>query len=170
MRMIVLYLALTLFTTIGFSQNFHSPNTISIISSQGGVNKTKSILLTWTLGENIVETSYINKGIITQGFHQSFFDNASTLGLNMSSESKFKPVVFPNPVNHKLHINLGLNTDSKFNVKIYDLTGRLTLESFTNIKGPEFWIDVVNFKSGIYILKISNENESFIEVYKIIKN
>ena len=72
--------AFAIITTFSFAQI--TPSTISVISAQGGFDKTESISLEWTLGENFVETVSLENNIFTQGFHQSYFNKASTLDVN----------------------------------------------------------------------------------------
>jgi len=67
--------------------------------------------------------------------------------------------IYPNPTNDFLYFN----TNDIFDIKIYDIMGKLVLNQKTIIGKNK--IDVNNLKSGIYIIK-SNNNEN----YKFVKN
>lgn len=77
--------------------------------------------------------------------------------------------VWPNPIENTLNIALqNTNGASKYGVQIYDLQGRTVLQ--TNLdtsKGKNQKIDMSKLATGMYILKLSNENQSITK--KIIK-
>lgn len=163
-----LFFAFAIITTFCFAQKI--PSTISVISAQGGIDKTEFISLEWSLGENFVETVSIEDKIFTQGFHQSYFIKASTLDINAIPENLFKSVVYPNPVNYELNIQLSTSENSRFNISLYDITGRFIKQSSVNTKNSSITINVTDLSSGMYILQISSINESLIKTYKIIKH
>jgi len=68
----------------------------------------------------------------------------------------------PNPTNNYLLIN-GLKENSK--IFIYDVFGKLVIEEKNTIGK----IDIQNLKSGIYILKVINNNEK-LNSFRFIKN
>ena len=140
------------------------------MSAQGGFDTLGEMTLEWTLGEPFVETVASNKNILTQGFHQSFSSNTSTLAINPIPESLFKSVVYPNPVNSLLNINLTTSEESKFKISLYEITGRFIKQSSVNTKNSSITINVTDLSSGMYILQISNANGSLIETHKIIKH
>jgi len=162
-----IFLAFIIITTFSFAQNFTS--TISVISAQGGFDKTESISLEWSLGEIFVETVSLAGIIFTQGFHQSF-SNASTLAIDAIPETLFKSVVYPNPVNNELNIQLSKSENSRFNISLYEITGRFIKQSSVNTKNSSITINVRDLSSGMYILQISNVDRSLIETHKIIKH
>ena len=146
-----------------FSQN----NISTLISPQGGFDKTEFISLEWSLGEIFVETINLSDNIITQGFHQSYFNTSSTLDISQPLENLFNIIVFPNPTNSELNVYISekLNID----YSLYDLNGRLIKQSLSNNINFNIQIDIKNLAVGIYILKLSNSNGLFLEEHKIIK-
>ncbi len=69
--------------------------------------------------------------------------------------------VYPNPANDI--VNLQINQDGKYAVKIYDITGKEVL-----VKAPEFLtssstspLNVSSLSQGMYIISIEGENQSF---------
>ena len=69
--------------------------------------------------------------------------------------------LYPNPVKRKIYLK---SVENIQNVKIYDLTGKIVIER-AGLIGTE--IDISNLLSGVYIINISTENNSF--TTKIIK-
>jgi hypothetical protein len=65
--------------------------------------------------------------------------------------------IYPNPVNHELHLSL----EDVQRVEIYDQLGKMIL-SETN---PHLTISVSSLPQGIYIVKISTENECYTEKF-----
>ena len=71
-------------------------------------------------------------------------------------------IVYPNPTNGILNINSNNNIIK--NIIIYDLLGKVVLEKSNNFEQ----LNISNLTNGLYLLKITRENEIFI--MKIIKN
>ncbi|MBE9491175.1 MAG: T9SS type A sorting domain-containing protein [Bacteroidetes bacterium] len=78
------------------------------------------------------------------------------LGIEDNSENIFN--LYPNPTNGKLQIN---TTQEIILIEVYSLVGQKVLETKTEI-------NLSNLVSGVYFVKIENEN-GFSEVHKIIK-
>lgn len=87
------------------------------------------------------------------------------LGLNYYDKSNIN--IYPNPSNGLFNLRIN-QYDSKINVQVVDINGRIILENKNvpfNIEGA---IDISDFQSGIYIVKITGDNLSYSQ--KIIKN
>ena len=67
--------------------------------------------------------------------------------------------VYPNPCKDVLFIEL--NSNSTF-VELFDITGK-KIVSFKTVNSDKYSIDISDLKTGIYFLKIQNEQEVFIE-------
>lgn len=83
-------------------------------------------------------------------FKVSAFDSSI---LSTSANNLDQVAVFPNPTTSFLNFS-GLRED--FNLEIYNLLGQKTLT--TNVTQARASIDVSNFESGTYVLKLKNEN------------
>ena len=75
--------------------------------------------------------------------------------------------VFPNPVTHTLNIRTGPSSDA-ITVQLFDLNGRVLLESQMDEFNKELSMDFKRFQEGVYLLKVI-QAEAF-NTYKIIKN
>ncbi len=91
--------------------------------------------------------------------------NWITLGLDDFEEtSNFK--LYPNPTNSTLNIEIQ-NVISNGTVEIYDMLGKqIFKQSITSNNVPQ--IDVANWNSGLYLIKISLEDS--VETKRFVKN
>lgn len=68
-----------------------------------------------------------------------------------------KVQIYPNPVTSgKIYINAETNTVK--NIELYDMLGKRIL--FTEMGGYQKELNVANLKAGVYILKLSEKNNS----------
>jgi hypothetical protein len=74
---------------------------------------------------------------------------------------------YPNPVNSKLTISTTNEFVGKVEVKVYNQIGEEVYRSINEVTFP-YQVDVSSFASGIYLIKVSDENNQ--EILKIIKN
>lgn len=82
------------------------------------------------------------------------------LGTAQFSDNTFQ--VYPNPLNHKMHIQSQTVVDE---VTIYDLLGKIVLQTQPGTVSPS--IDTNSLKSGMYVAKITSGNIS--KIIKIMK-
>ncbi|MDA9335620.1 carbohydrate-binding protein [Flavobacteriaceae bacterium] len=78
-----------------------------------------------------------------------------------------EPILYPNPVQDMLFINIGLTNLTRIPVEIYDLTGKLIVSKTYSPTSNTLSIDVSNIESGFFILKITTSEKT--HNYKIIK-
>lgn len=92
------------------------------------------------------------------------------LGINSVGETPFKFNVFPNPTKEKLNVNIDVNKETDFELKITDAMGKLVLfqtARFSALKNEQ-QINIEKLSDGIYFLKVvSKEGDS--GTIKIIK-
>ncbi len=106
------------------------------------------------------------------GMYYSIFDcseddnmnrlNKDSQNVNVDNLEKFK--ITPNP-NHG-NFNIGNFDNLIYSFSIYDLENRLILNEI-NINENVKYIDLERFKSGLYVLKITSNNN--LQIFKIIK-
>jgi hypothetical protein len=68
---------------------------------------------------------------------------------------------FPNPVNEQLNLNMNFSSNSKVNIEVYDLTGRLIKsKDLGNIAMGEFTaqLDLSTLTNGMYNISIISDN------------
>jgi len=79
------------------------------------------------------------------------------------SASKF--ILFPNPTNGIINIDLGKNNLNNTNLKVIDIFGKVIYN--TQITTQKTSINLSNYSKGIYLIQFSNQNGN--KVYKVIK-
>ena len=91
-----------------------------------------------------------------------YFDNVlQTNSLSTENFTDFKVNIFPNPIKNELFINSQSKQLTK--VEIFTILGKKVKEIRENIKK----INVEDLSSGLYLVKIYSQDESFVS--KIIK-
>ncbi len=71
-----------------------------------------------------------------------------------------------NPVLDSIDLLMPNDADENINVTVFDITGKVVLKNNIKRQGNELSIPFNNFKSGIYILKLGNDNTN---TFKILK-
>jgi hypothetical protein len=74
--------------------------------------------------------------------------------------------VFPNPANENLHIQIESNSNSSKIIQVFNLNGALVLEK--KYRENSFVVDVSNLSSGVYSIRLINNDESKIKTF--VKN
>jgi hypothetical protein len=81
----------------------------------------------------------------------------------ISSNNKSKININPNPFNNQLRLT-NINSDSK--IKVYNIHGQLVFDC-DNVDENQLEINTNNWKSGIYLIKVSDQNELL--HFKVVK-
>ncbi len=119
--------------------------------------------------ENGVWTSLIDPSSGGKSKFPFGIGHTNTLGIQQNLyDNQIK--VLPNPISddNKLLINTDLNNDLK-SVEICNLNGVTLLTETLNKLQPTFEISTINLKSGIYLVKILNNNNQIVYTKKLIK-
>jgi len=67
--------------------------------------------------------------------------------------------VFPNPTSNQLFVNIDLPSLENTEIQIFNLDGKLLLDNQFSSPQNQIELNVSNFASGIYILKITLDDE-----------
>ncbi len=125
----------------------------NIISGQG----TTSIEVIWDgIGESIVKVTETNEGLC---------ENSNELNVtiselvNQNTATNPNVLLYPNPVENLLQIDLSRRTDETINLLLYDINGRIHLQK-TYSSTPIF-LDINPFDNGIYQLQLINGTEQY---------
>ena len=92
------------------------------------------------------------------------------LSINDSFEL-MKVVLWPNPANDNIHININNNNSEKYIFELYDLRGvRLNIlhDGFLNTGAKNIQFNTTNLNAGMYIIMIRGNN-GFLKNLKFIK-
>jgi hypothetical protein len=76
--------------------------------------------------------------------------------------------MYPNPANNFISIKYAANSSKILNIKVYDNTGNIILQSnyTVNIGENNIMFNTSDYANGIYIFSIENESEIY--THKII--
>ena len=163
MRKILLILSGILFCFTGICQSV-APQ---VYATSGDHYIGTNAQLSWTIGEPVIETVSNTNNIITQGFHQTSYEITSIkenpdLGYNIS--------VFPNPVSNTLQINISSAVDnSNLQIELMDITGKILINEKVAGTIITHQLNMREYATGSYFLRITNEKEQLINSYKIQK-
>ncbi len=110
-----------------------------------------------TIGSPFNDDAGLNTGKV-QVFENSALVSVSELNsLNQIG-------VYPNPVND--FININLNKDQLSKIELYSMTGSLLFK--TELNAPAYTLNITNYPSGTYLVKVYNQNNDAINT-RIIK-
>ena len=126
-----------------------------VVTTAGSHGETTSGSLSWTVGEPVIETITDGTNTLTQGFQQS------KLTVTAISDLKVPGIelsVYPNPTNSFLSIEVKTDKQRDLLLSLFDLNGRLILQK--KMAGNKQTINMQNYKSGTYILKVMLEKDS----------
>jgi hypothetical protein len=162
MKKLLLVVVACLFAVTAFSQSISS----SVVATAGGYSTAGGLSLSWTLGELATETLTSTNLILTQGFQQGYYEITS-IDDPLSKLIDLK--VFPNPAVD--YINILIEDVDVKNVKIelYNLEGKLIYNEQWENSGSAHQLQLNNFSSSQYILRIIDEQNGKVNSFKIIK-
>ena len=134
-----------------------------VVSSNGDSKSAAGVEVSWTLGEAVIETLISGSNTLTQGFHQT------KITITALSEILFPGLdikVFPNPTPDIITIQFSEYVEgSRF--WLYDLRGKLLENKLISSADTE--INMKNYASGHYILKLTNKSRQPIQTFQVIK-
>jgi len=140
-----------------------------VIATAGEEYLTPSdLLLSWTVGESVVETYSDGSILIVQGYHQP---QIKVTPQQNYPANKDIVSVFPNPAVDFIKVSLKgelEKTGSRIKAELRDLLGKILFEG--EIAGNEEMIDIHLLANGAYILQLTAlENNLLIGTFKIEK-
>lgn len=134
-----------------------------VISSAGATQQAAGYVLSWTIGEPVIQTLSSGPNILTQGFHQS---KLIITAIGEIPEQNILITVFPNPT-HEFAIVKFNNQPKQNTYKLFDSTGRVL--EWRIINSTETQVDLIRFAKGTYFLKVFQDDNQPIQTFKIIK-
>jgi hypothetical protein len=117
---------------------------------------------TFSVGQISYKSPYGN--IVSDGVQQPY--EIATLGKSNFDTILLEMNVFPNPTSDELRLKIGENK-AILSYLLFDINGK-SLSNSMQIVDKETIINMKNFDSGIYFLKILSTNEA-LKTFKIIK-
>ena len=134
-----------------------------VVSSNGDSQSTAGVEVSWTIGETVIETFVSDANSLTQGFHQT---KVTITAVSEILIPGLEVKVFPNPTPEMITIQFSEYVEgSRF--WLYDLRGKLLENKLIGSADTE--INMRNYASGQYILKLTNKSRQPIQTFQIIK-
>jgi len=113
------------------------------------MNDASNIPVIWAIGTSATLTSHANRGVASL---------PRTAVANINSQKQIQFAMYPNPVQTKLNIVLPSSLEHA-TVKVYDILGKQVIQK--NLNNAFNKLDVSNINSGIYLIKIIGEDNTF---------
>jgi len=125
--------------------------------------KAESFALDWTLGEVAVASHNSPFGSLTEGFQQAFV-KIETPFISVKNVSEI--LITPNPASSFVVVKFLQEPKENIHWELFDITGK-SMQRNTFDLSSYHEIDVSSYPEGIYVLKISGENN--IQTHRITK-
>ena len=90
----------------------------------------------------------------------------STVGINKNEFEKLKVTVFPNPASDLIAIQFNDLVKYDFDIALYNINGKRIKQSKINKGQTIAYFDIETVYAGIYLVKISNENNA--KTFKVV--
>ena len=138
-----------------------------LITTSGGFLKTDEINISWSLGEVLTETFSLNDIFLTQGFQQS--DDFSNAIKTLKKES-LTFHLYPNPASTYFIIESPKSeySGNRHKIEIFDTYGKIIITKTINQQLNN--INIQNWLSGIYFIKLTNVDSKETETIVFTKN
>jgi len=140
---------------LAFSQTIQP----SVVNTTGGSIGDTEMLIEWSLGEMSIATIGNSSHLVTQGFLQPRLENQVGME-DIAIQADI--LAFPNPV--KDYMYLSAKSIDKWQIEIYDVTGKIILKTDFQPK-----LDLQTLKPGLHIVTLIDKKGLPITSFKIIK-
>jgi hypothetical protein len=165
---------INLIIVFSFLANIHvkAQNISAQVIANGGksINNTAG-MLQYTIGQTIAPTVQNGIQILTQGFQQP--EELAVTGISTTSWEGININVFPNPVQADVNISIEIekNENESFQLQAIDMNGKILLQQALSMQNGHnaTAIDVSQWVTGQYLIKIIKPNSNNIYTAKLIK-
>ena len=147
--------------------DFLNPNLGVILNSEKNILRTDDGGLNWTAdstGYHMSKCKMIDHSTVVAVGANGVIIKTNTLNINQEKKSKHSIVLYPNPTNEIISVNLK-NSEDKVQVKLYSLSGKV-IQSNRYFNPKNIKINISQ-EPGIYILEVILSNSKY--SFKVIK-
>ena len=134
-------------------------------SSSGFNSNGNSGIITYSVGQVVIDFNTGNNGSLVQGVQQPY-EIFSTLG-NDILNINLNLIAYPNPTTDQLVLGIENFKGKKFYYQLFNMEGKSLL--YDNCVDNKTHINLNEFPSNTYLLSIV-ENNTVIKTFRIIKN
>ena len=167
--------------TIGSTANFYSLDFLDInrgfvVGGNGAIFYTADGGLSWTNQSGCTTNTLINVRFLNQnlgyacGANGAIVKYTNTIGVE-EIENNFNLTVFPNPTNGLLTVNFYSGKNENVNLAIFDILGKELFSEKDIYNSGSFTkqLDISQYKSGVYFVKLQNKNSRIVKKIVIEK-
>jgi hypothetical protein len=133
-------------------------------SVAGGDASGSGGYVSYTFGQTFYTTNTSLDGAITQGVQQPY--EIYTLGIDDRSDIILKCLAYPNPTFDFIMLKIENIEIKDLSFQLFDISGKLL--AYKNVESNETKIEMINYISDIYLLKVIQDSE-ILKTFKIIK-
>ena len=155
-QFLLILIFLTSFANL-FSQS-KARETLDVISTSGSIIESEKIVISWTIGNNIIDFLQIEEALSPRPE-----DKPGVMEMEDGTLIKVYPTLTTGPVIIKVR---AVET-TQLNAEFLDLKG--TKLKIIKLDTDEVEVDLSNFKNGMYIIKITNKDVTDQKLVKIVK-
>ncbi|HCS20232.1 MAG TPA: hypothetical protein DIW47_06665 [Bacteroidetes bacterium] len=119
----------------------------------------------YTVGQTVYSTNSGTTGSAAQGVQQPY-EISTSVGIDIT-EISLELVVYPNPTNNAIMLNIGNYNNEKLTYQLYDMQGKL-LDS-NQVVYCSTTISLQDLPAGTYLLSLL-DNITLIKTFSIVKN
>ncbi|MEN8224485.1 MAG: HYR domain-containing protein [Bacteroidota bacterium] len=139
-----------------------------VIASAGGFNYGEMTTLSWTLGESVIETVSDDRMMLSQGFHQNYYEIIALGGI--PDGSTFEVEVYPVPTRDNVHIHITSDSETvNLMVELYDLVGNVVYKENVTSREFNYQINLYQYPANLFVLKVTDNETNYERMFKIIK-
>ncbi|MFW5721635.1 MAG: T9SS type A sorting domain-containing protein, partial [Bacteroidota bacterium] len=149
----------------------------TLIDKDWGIGDSVKVYQTWDIPDEVnpdslISVIFIQDEVSKEVYQTAFTGELSTItSINnlILPNNAFDFVIYPNPASDNIIIWLANKLHDDLNVYIYNTTGKLVHTGIINKESEFLEMNVNNLTSGIYYVKLTN-NESIVRTKKLIIN
>ena len=130
-----------------------------MLSSQGTAkNLPNGMYVSQSIGQlSVIGNQTVQGYTYGQGFQQSVWSKY----INSNSTSNITTITYPNPFINTVNFQFSQVINDNISIAIYDVRGRLVFTEEKNPTGNILTIELPNFASSNYLVKLSSNNYTF---------
>lgn len=136
------------------------------ITTTGGNASSTGGSSSFTIGQTVYSTNTGVTASEAQGVQQPY-EISIVIGLEIAKSIDVSFIVYPNPSNKYVVLNIGDYESDKLHAQLFDATGKLIYK--TDIKQQKTTIAMGKLSNGIYLLRVVDANKE-IKTFRIVKS
>ncbi len=144
--------------------------TPTVISSQGNYDSQPQGNNSWTIGEPISETFTSANNAATNGFQQP--ESLNLVTYIKGNNKGLSVLAYPNPVINELKVDFNGIDNGDYSLVLNDALGKVIYQTTVSVNSSSNKVVSLNFLNlagGQYLLSFSNQDQSILKTFKIVK-